>query len=174
MINAEDFGWENELSLCCSETLYVPPGQSSWYENLFYLLHHGTCPKNLNPRERRALRLKSAQYRLINSVFFRVNYDGVLLRCLEHDDAEKVLRELHDNPTGGHFTGETTAHKILRVGYYWHTLFKDAHAYARKCKSCQVSVGREKRAAIPLQSVTIRVMGNRRHRRNYSQFFETT
>jgi hypothetical protein len=29
-----------------------------------------------------------------------------------------VLTKLHDGPTGGHFGGETTAHKFLRVGYY--------------------------------------------------------
>jgi hypothetical protein len=53
-----------------------------------------------------------------------MNYDGVLLRFLEKEDVEKVLRELHDGPTGGHFAGETTSHKILREGYYWPTLFK--------------------------------------------------
>jgi hypothetical protein len=90
-------------------------------------------------------------------VLLHVNYDGVLLICLEHDDAEKVLKELHDDLVGGHFVGETTAHKILRVGYYWPTLFRDAHAYARKCKSCQVSIVREKRPAIPLQPVTLSI-----------------
>ena len=32
--------------------------------------------------------------------------------------------ELHDGPAGGHFSGDTTSHKILRAGYYWPTLFK--------------------------------------------------
>jgi hypothetical protein len=109
---------------------------------LSYLLHHGTCLENLNRRERRALRLKSAQYHLINSLLFYINYDGVLLICLEHDDEKRVLRELHDGPMGGHFAGETMTHKILRVGYYWATMFKDAYEYARKCKSCQVSANR--------------------------------
>jgi hypothetical protein len=71
-VDSENSGWENELSLWCSEVLYLPPGQDSWYENLSYFLHHGTCPKNLNPRERRALRLKSFSippYKLC--VFFR-------------------------------------------------------------------------------------------------------
>jgi hypothetical protein len=85
----EDPGWENELELWCGEASYVSLGKESWYEKLTYLLHHGTCLENLNPRERRALRLKSAQYRLINSMLFRVNYDGVLLRCLERDDARQ-------------------------------------------------------------------------------------
>jgi hypothetical protein len=88
MINAEDSDWENDLSFWCNIALYIPPGKTSWYENLSYLLHHGTCPENLNPRERIALRLKSTQYRLINYVLFCINYDGVL-RFLEHDDVEK-------------------------------------------------------------------------------------
>jgi hypothetical protein len=124
-------------------------------ETFFNVLHHGPCPENLNPRERRSLRLKSTQYRLINSVLFCVNYDGVLLRFLEQDDVEKVLRELHDDLVGGSFSGETTTHKMLRDGYYWPTLFRDAHAYARKCKTCQVSANRENRATIPLQPMTI-------------------
>jgi hypothetical protein len=151
----EDSGWENEIALWCGEVAYISLGQGSWYKDLTYLLHHRTCLKNLNPRERRALRLKSAQYRLINSVLFRINYDGVLLRCLEREDADKVLKELHDGPTGGHFAGNTTAHKILRADYYWPTLFKDAHTYARNYKTCQISTGKEKKAAVPLQPVTV-------------------
>jgi hypothetical protein len=46
-------------------------------------------------------------------------------------------------------------HKILRDRYYWPNLFKDAHAYARKCKSCKVSTSRENRESIPLHLVTI-------------------
>jgi hypothetical protein len=88
-------------------------------------------------------------------VLFCVNYDGVLLRCLELEDANKVLKELHDGPAGGHFTGNTTAHKILRAGYYWPTLFKDAHTYTINCKTFQISVGREKRVFVPLQPVVV-------------------
>jgi hypothetical protein len=74
----EDPKWENEMALWCGEASYISQGQESWYEKLNYLLHHGTCPENLNPRERRALKLKYAQYHLINLVLFLVNYDGVL------------------------------------------------------------------------------------------------
>ena len=67
---------------------------------------------------------------------FRSNQEGVLLRCLEQADSIRVLKELHEGSAGGHFGGETTAHKILRVGYYWPTLFRDAYAVARKCPKC--------------------------------------
>jgi hypothetical protein len=117
------------------------------------------------------------QYRLINSVLFRVNYDGVILRWLERIDGEKVLKDLHDGLAGGNFVGDTTIHKILRVGYSWPTLFKDAHAYARNCKICQLSAGREKRAAVPLQPVTVSRPFEKwglYHRRYFTKLFETT
>jgi hypothetical protein len=86
-------------------------------------------------------------------VLFRVNYDGALLICLEREDEDKVLKEIHDGLAGGHFAGNTTTHKILRVDYYWPTLFRDAHTYARNYKTCQMSTGRENGAAVPLQPV---------------------
>jgi hypothetical protein len=89
---SEDSGWENELELWYSEYLHVPPGHESWYGKVIHLLHHETFPENLNPKERRDLRMKSTQYRLINSMLFLVNYDGVLLRCLEREDVDKVLK----------------------------------------------------------------------------------
>jgi hypothetical protein len=51
--------------------------------------------------------------------------------------------------------GETPTHKILREGYYWLTLFKYSHAYARRCQEFQKSVGREKKLTFPLQPVSI-------------------
>jgi hypothetical protein len=155
LIELENSGWENELSLWCSEVMYIPPKHDSWYTHLSYFLHHVTCPKHLNPRERREVKLKSTQYCLINFVLFRRNYDDVFLRCLEKENIERVLEELHEGPTGGHFVGESTAHKILRVGYYWPNLFRDSHTYVRKCKVCQFSTENEKRVVIPLQPVTI-------------------
>ena len=60
---------------------------------------------------------------MINKILFRKNSDGVLLCCLDKDETETVLKELHSGPDGGIFGGETNAHKILRVGSYWPTLF---------------------------------------------------
>ena len=88
---------------------------------------------------------------------FRKNFEGVLLRCLERNEADNVLSQLHAGPVEGHFGGETTAHKVLKAGYYWPTLFKDAYAFARKCQECQRAGGRLKKAALPLQPVIIEV-----------------
>ena len=91
---------------------------SPWYNDIRHYLQHGSAPRHLDRAKRRALRLKSASFHLINGILFRQNFDGVLMRCLEKDEAEKVLLELHAGEAGGHFGGNTTTHKVLRAGYY--------------------------------------------------------
>ena len=86
--------------------------------------------------------MKSAPYLLIDNILFRRNSDGVLLRCLDKDETEVILKELHFGPEGGHFGGETTAHKILKDAYYWLTLVQDSYAFVRKCQECQLAAGR--------------------------------
>ena len=74
-------------------------------------------------------------------MLFRKNFDGVFLHCLEKEESERVLAQLHSGDVGGHFGGYTTAHKVLRDGYYWPILFKDAHMLSRKCTICQKAAG---------------------------------
>ena len=73
----------------------------SLYTDIIYYLKNGYAPSNLDHTKKRALRLKAKQYQHVNDVLFRINYDYVLLRCLEKSEAEKVLQELHDGPAGG-------------------------------------------------------------------------
>ena len=78
-----------------------------------------------------------------------------MLRCLEKEESDLVLTQIHDGTTGGHFGGDTTAHKILRAGYFWPTLFKYAHAFVRRCQDCQTAAGRVKKPAFLLQPVMV-------------------
>ena len=100
---------------------------------LSFFLLHGNAHKNLDSRSKRDLRLKYSPYQLIDNILFKNNFEGVLLRCLERNEADSVLSQLHAGPARGHFGGEATAHKVLKAGYYWPTLFRDAYAFARKC-----------------------------------------
>ena len=73
---------------------------------------------------------------MIDEVLFRQNYDNVLQRSLEKLDVERVLSEVQDGQMGGNFGGDIITHKILWSGYYFPTLFKDAHAYAKNGEAC--------------------------------------
>jgi hypothetical protein len=74
----EEDGWQEEPTLYTQQAPYIPSIENSWYNDLKYYLQHGTAPDHLNAKQRRALRLKSAQYQLVHGILFRKNYDGVL------------------------------------------------------------------------------------------------
>ena len=95
--------------------------EESLYADIVYYLKNGYAPSYLDYTKKRALRLKDKQYQLINDILFRMNYDSVLLRCLEKSEADKILQELHDGPAGRNYARDATTHKILRAGYYWPT-----------------------------------------------------
>lgn len=83
----------------------------SRYADIMFYLKNGYAPSHLNHTKKRALRLKAKQYQIVNDVLFRMNYDYVLLRCLEKSEAKKVLQGLHDEPAGVHYAGDATTHK---------------------------------------------------------------
>ena len=76
--------------------LFTAP--DSWYRDLVHYLQAGLLPEHWNSKQRRALRLKSASYQIVEGILFRKN----LLRFLEKEDAKKVMTYLHDEPAGGH------------------------------------------------------------------------
>jgi len=98
-----------------------------WYSDLIYYLKNLSCHDHLVDYKRRALRLKAMKYCLTENGLGWKDLDGVLLRCVNQEEAEKLLKELHSGFWGGHFAACTTAHKILRAEYYWSSLFSDTH-----------------------------------------------
>ncbi|XP_057864610.1 uncharacterized protein LOC131072459 [Cryptomeria japonica] len=66
---------------------------------------------------------------------------------------EEVLKEFHEGPVGGHFAARTTALKIMRVGYYWPEMFKDAQSWVKKSEKCSLFAGKQRLAALPLQPI---------------------
>lgn len=88
-------------------------------------------------------------------MLFRKDFDGVLLRCIQTDQINRLLKELHDDPIGGHFSSKITIMKIMRFGYYWPTLFSDYHKWAKKCKKCACFSRNQRLAALPLHPIQV-------------------
>src|SRR5664279_2713076 len=58
-------------------------------------------------------------------------------RCVPEHEQEEILRKCHNSLYGGHHAGDRTAHKVLQLGFYWPTLFKDAKKFILSCDECQ-------------------------------------
>ena len=66
-----------------------------------------------------------------------------------------ILKEIHEGVCGGHFTPKVTSHRIIRVGYYWPSIFKDSYSFIIKCSACQKISRRMKRDSMPLQTILV-------------------
>ncbi|XP_022635773.1 uncharacterized protein LOC111241499 [Vigna radiata var. radiata] len=63
--------------------------------------------------------------------------DNLLRCCVTKEEVEGILWHYHDSPYGGNFSGERTTAKVLKSGFYWPTLFKNAHNHAINCDKGQ-------------------------------------
>jgi len=90
------------------------------------------------------LRLKASKYCISNNTLYWKDPESVLLRCVNPEQAEKIIDEMHRGDCGGHLFWKATTYKILRVGFYWSTLFNDVFSKVRACEECQKFVGKHK------------------------------
>ena len=79
-------------------------------------LKEGKLPRGRD--EARKLRIKSARYVLMDEVLYKRGFSQPYLRCLTPDEANYVLREVHEGACGNHSGARSLVHKVVRVGYY--------------------------------------------------------
>jgi len=60
-----------------------------------------------------------------------------MCRCLTTSETHIILKEIHEGMIGKHFATHITTKKILDVGYWWPTLFKDTHDFCRSYDNYQ-------------------------------------
>ena len=75
---------------------------------------------------------------------------GVLLRCSKPDQIEHILYQFLEGPARGHFLPRATTLKVMNIGDYWPSVFKDTHFWVRNNMQCSIFVGKEKLAVMPL------------------------
>ena len=135
----------NELVDEIEEVQYMPSidlpkvqqiwGEESWMTPIIDYLKEGKLPQGRD--EARKLRIKSTRYVLMDEVLYKRGFSQPYLRCLAPDEANYVLREVHEGACGNHSGARSLVHKVVRVGYYWPTIQADAKAYVKVCDQCQ-------------------------------------
>ncbi|RDX96714.1 Pro-Pol polyprotein, partial [Mucuna pruriens] len=63
--------------------------------------------------------------------------DFAVTKCILDTEINSVLQFCHATPGGGHYGSTQTARKVLDCGFYWPTIFRDAHQLVSTCEKCQ-------------------------------------
>lgn len=115
------------------EYLFAVSTKSPWYADIANYLARGKLPFHLFPREKRRI-IHNTSYSWINKELYKTGLDLIIKRCVREDEIPETLKACHDEPCGGHFSDRRTAYKILLLGYYWPSIFKDTKEYVKICE----------------------------------------
>ena len=109
--------------------------EPSWMDPIWDYLVDSTLPSD--PKEASKLRARSAKFTIHRGTLYKRGFSTPILKCVEKEDANYILREVHEGICGNHIGARTLAGKTLRQGYCWPTMPKDATELVKKCKVCQ-------------------------------------
>jgi hypothetical protein len=129
--------------------------ECTWYVDIIYFLQKLKPPDGMGKSKSRALKLKEIRYCLIDQILYWKHPLGVLLRCLDPQEAQRIMFDFHSSLCGGHHFWKTIAYKILRARYYWPNLFIDVCKEIRA--KCQKFSGKKQLKSLPLKPVVASV-----------------
>ena len=97
---------------------------SSGMDPIWDYLLNGILPRD--SKEASKLRARSTIFALLRGTLYKRGFSTPLLKCIGEEDANYVLREVHEGICGNHIGARALAGKTLMQGYYWPTMLKDA------------------------------------------------
>ena len=108
-----------------------------WFADFVNYLVAKVVPPEFNYQQKKRFFTHLKHYYWEEPILYRHYADQVIRRCVPEDEMHSILNHCHTLPCGGHFGGQRTAAKVLQSGFYWPTLFKDAHQFVSTCDKCQ-------------------------------------
>ena len=83
-----------------------------------------------------SLRMLYRQFINYNGILYKRAPTGVLLRCVDKNEAQKLMEAIHEGVCGPHMNETMLAKKIARQGYFWLTMETDCVKFIKKCHNC--------------------------------------
>jgi len=143
-----EFRCRGRLAHCC--LVEEERDGKPWYFDIKQYVESKKYPLEASDNDKRKLRRLVAGFFMSGSILYKRNHDMVLLCCVNANEAESMLGEVHEGSFGMHANGHTMARKILRTGYYWLTMESDCCLHVRKCHKCQTFAGNVNTLPLPL------------------------
>ena len=142
---------EPSIDLCDVEVAQIR-FEPSWMDPIWDYITDGRLPDD--PKEAAKIRTRSSKFTNHKRSLYKRGFFTPILKCIKGKDTEYVLREGHEGICGNHIRARALAGKVLRQGYYWPTILKDATDQVRRCKICQEHAKISRLPSEPLTSVT--------------------
>ncbi|RVX05697.1 Retrovirus-related Pol polyprotein from transposon 17.6 [Vitis vinifera] len=108
-----------------------------WYSHIANFLVTGEVPSEWSAQDKRHFLAKIHAYYWEEPFLFKYCADQIIRKCVPEQEQSGILSHCHDSACGGHFASQKTAMKVIQSGFWWPSLFKDAHSMCKACDRCQ-------------------------------------
>ncbi|GJY46074.1 reverse transcriptase domain-containing protein, partial [Tanacetum coccineum] len=126
-----------------------------WFTN-FANYHAGNfIVKGMSTQQKNKFFKDVKHYFWDDPFLIKICADQVIRRCVSGQEAFDILKACHSGPTGGHYGANYTAKKIFDSGFYWPTIYKDAHDFVTQCDICQRQGKISQRDEMPQNSIQV-------------------
>ncbi|XP_050222771.1 uncharacterized protein LOC126672864 [Mercurialis annua] len=110
-------------------------GEETWMSPLTAYLANGILPED--KKEAKRIVILSSKFGIYNGQLYKRSFTHPWLRCVNKEEGEYIMKELHEGTCGAHDGASTLVRKALLQGYYWPTMKEQATTLVRGCWPCQ-------------------------------------
>ncbi|GJW08781.1 reverse transcriptase domain-containing protein [Tanacetum coccineum] len=138
------------------ETLgVISSGSTPWFAD-FANFHAGNfIIKGMSSQQKKKFFKDVKHYFWDDPYLFRICADQIIRRCVHGQEAFDILKACHEGPTGGHHGANLTAKKVFDAGFFWPTIYRDAHAMIKSCDTCQHQGKISQRDEMPQNAIQV-------------------
>ena len=126
-----------------------------WFAHIANYLVTGEIPSEWSSQDKNNFFAKVHAYYWEESFLFKYCVDQIIRTCVPEQEKHGTLSHCHGNACGGHFASQKTAMRVLQSGFWWPSLFKDAHEVSKGCDKCQRLGKLSRRNMMPLNPILI-------------------
>ena len=126
-----------------------------WYAHIANYLVTGEVPSEWKTQDKKHFFAKIHAYYWEEPFLVKYCADQIIQKCVPKQEQRGILSHCHKSACGGHFASQKTSMKILQSGFYWPSLFKDAHTMCKSCNKCQRLEKLTRRNMMPLNPILI-------------------
>ncbi|GJR79639.1 reverse transcriptase domain-containing protein [Tanacetum coccineum] len=109
--------------------------RTPWFADFANYHAGGFIVKGMSTQQKNKFFKDVKHYFWDDPFLFKICADQVIRRCVHGNEALEILSACHNGPTGGHHGANLTAKKFFDSGFFWPTIYKDAHEFVKNCDS---------------------------------------
>ncbi|GJR68734.1 reverse transcriptase domain-containing protein [Tanacetum coccineum] len=138
------------------ETLgVISSGSTLWFADIANFHAGNFIIKGMSSQQKKKFFKDVKHYFWDNPYLFWICADQIIRRCVPGQESFNILKACHEGPNGGHHGANLTAKNVFDTGFFWPTIYQDAHTMIKSCDTCQRQGKISQRNEMPQNAIQV-------------------